>query len=105
MVTVAEADREPLMKSPALARSVTTPSGTPVSSNVPPAAVRVVAQKSWPWALTVIPGEQVLRQPRDDAADERTRGEDELDFLGVVAGHHGLGLSSSTGPRSEAPRL
>ena len=41
IVTVADAVRVLLMKSPALARSVITPSGTPVSSKLPPAAVRV----------------------------------------------------------------
>ena len=63
IVTVAEAEREPLRKSPAFARRVRTPSGTPASSNVPPAAVRAVAQKSWPCALTVTPASRFSASP------------------------------------------
>jgi hypothetical protein len=43
-VTVADAERELVMKSPAFARSVITPSGTPESSKLPPAAVRADAK-------------------------------------------------------------
>ena len=45
IVTVVLAEREePITKSPALARRLSGPSGTPVSSNVPPAPVLVLAK-------------------------------------------------------------
>jgi hypothetical protein len=55
IVTVVEAERELVMKSPAFARSVSVPSGTPLISKLPPAEVRVDARKSGPWALTFTP--------------------------------------------------
>ena len=53
--------------------------------------------------------EKVLGQSRDDAADERARGENQLHLLGVVARHHGLGRSArlvpQRGPQAVAPGI
>ena len=106
IVTVDEAEREPARKSPAFARRVTTPSGTPVSSNEPPAAVRVGGEEVLALGADVDAGELRVRQPGHDPPDERALREGELDLLGVVARHHGLGrgarLVAQRGPERVA---
>ena len=63
IVTLVEAERELVMKSPAFARSVSVPSGTPESSKPPPADVRTEAKKSGACALTLTPASCASGKP------------------------------------------
>ncbi len=91
IVTVVEAEREPVRKSPAFALQRDEALGHP--GQLEAAARRGARGGEVVLALRadVHAGELRVGEARDEAADERALGEHELDLLRVVAGHHGLG--------------